>query len=81
MNCGPSSGLTKVLHVQYIFCRMTRRTSRTFRLDPDLVKGLEDLRVRDGVPISEQVRRALRTWLDSKGIKAERKRAATRRRS
>jgi Arc/MetJ-type ribon-helix-helix transcriptional regulator len=60
---------------------MTRRTSRTYRLDPDLVRGLEDLKERDGVPTSEQVRRAVRMWLDSKGIKADRPRAATRKRS
>jgi Arc/MetJ-type ribon-helix-helix transcriptional regulator len=60
---------------------MTPRTSRTFRIDPEIVRGLEDLKERDGVPISEQVRRALRAWLESKGIKAERPRAATRKRS
>jgi metal-responsive CopG/Arc/MetJ family transcriptional regulator len=59
-----------------------RRTSATYRLDDDLLQGLETVKERDGVPVSEQVRRALRAWLEAKGVlKAERKRAGTRRRS
>jgi hypothetical protein len=54
-----------------------------FRLEPDILEGLQAIKVRDGVPISEQVRRALRDWIESKGVnvKAERKRAATRKRA
>ncbi len=40
------------------------------------------LRERDGVPYSEQIRRALRAWLVMKNVlKPERKRAVTRKRS
>jgi hypothetical protein len=41
------------------------------------------LQERDGISFSEQMRRALRPWLESKGVleKAERKRASTRKRS
>jgi metal-responsive CopG/Arc/MetJ family transcriptional regulator len=58
----------------------------TTRIPTDLYRGLADVAARDGVLQSEQVRRAIRTWLDSKGIsvlkeKSERKRAGTRRRS
>jgi len=60
---------------------MTPRTSATYRLDDELLKGLEAVKERDGVPVSEQVRRAVRTWLEAKGVlKAERKRAVTRNR-
>lgn len=54
----------------------------TFRLDDDLLEGLKAVEERDGIPPSEQARRALRMWLESKGVikKAERKRAATRKR-
>jgi hypothetical protein len=53
-----------------------------FRIDAEILDGLREVKDRDGVPISEQVRRALTVWLESKGItKAERKRAATRKRS
>ena len=40
----------------------------TFTLDPDLVVGLKKLKERDGVAESETVRRALRTWLERKGV-------------
>lgn len=54
-----------------------------FRLDPEILEGLLFVKERDGVPLAEQVRRALQTWLEGKGVdvtKAERKRASTRRR-
>ena len=55
----------------------------TFRLDDDLLKDMEALRERDGIPFSEQIRRALRMWLETKGVsqKTDRKRATTRKRS
>jgi hypothetical protein len=56
----------------------------TFRIDQDLIDGLERIRVRDGVGVSEQVRRAIAAWLVAKGDKApkpERKRVAPRKRS
>ena len=60
---------------------MTRRTSRTYRLDPDLVAGLETVKDRDGVPVSTQVRRAIREWLVRRGVvKGEPVRRASRRR-
>jgi hypothetical protein len=58
------------------------RKVATFRIDEDLVEAMQRLQERDGIPSSEQIRRALRPWLEAKGVmKAERKRAATRRRS
>lgn len=54
----------------------------TFRPDNDTFDAMASLRERDGVPFSEQIRRALRAWLEHKGvIKAPRPRARTRRRS
>ena len=55
-----------------------------FRLEEEILEGLDQVRERDGVPVSEQVRRALLAWLESKGVavaKADRKRVATRKRS
>ncbi len=62
---------------------MTPRRITTFRIDEDLLTGLREVCERDGVSVPEQVRRAIRAWLQSKGVmeKAERKRAVTRRRS
>jgi len=52
------------------------------RLESELLKGLRQVRERDGIPVSEQVRRAIQVWLKDKGVvvKAERKRAGTRKR-
>jgi hypothetical protein len=55
-----------------------------FRIDEELLRGLEELRTRDGTPVSESVRRAIRAYLETKGIRvkeADRPRARTRRRS
>jgi hypothetical protein len=54
-----------------------------FRIDPGILEGLQVVKARDGVPISEQVRRALRQWLESKGVRAKAapRRAVTRRKA
>jgi hypothetical protein len=60
---------------------MSPRTASTFRLEDDLLDGLRQVKERDGIPISEQVRRALKAWLDARGIqKVDRKRAIARKR-
>jgi hypothetical protein len=55
----------------------------TFRPDEALLEAMELLRDRDGVPFSQQIRRALRDWLEKKGVnvKAGRKRVSARKRS
>ncbi|MCX6539147.1 MAG: ribbon-helix-helix protein, CopG family [Acidobacteria bacterium] len=61
---------------------MADRVLLNFRIDHELAEGLKAVAVRDGVPQSEQVRRAIRRWLeDRKAIKAERPRPASRKRS
>jgi hypothetical protein len=54
----------------------------TFRPDEDILTAMDTLRERDGVPFSQQIRRALRQWLDQKGVleKAARKQAGDRKR-
>ena len=53
----------------------------TFRVEDDVLAGMERLKERDGIPYSEQIRRALRFWLAEKDVvKTERKRGATRKR-
>jgi len=58
------------------------RRVATFRVDDDLLEGMRRLQERDGMPLSEQIRRALRPWLELKGVikKSDRKRAVARRR-
>lgn len=54
----------------------------TFRPDEEVYTAMSALREKDGVPFSEQIRRALRAWLESKGhMKAAPRRAATRRKA
>jgi hypothetical protein len=54
------------------------------RLDADLLDGLRRVEERDGILVSEQVRRAVRAWLNEKGVveeKTDRKRVGARKRS
>ena len=75
-----------VLTLQYltIYTRSTVTLKpATFRLETEILDALQHVREQDGIPVSEQVRRALRAWLDARNVtvkKAERKRAATRKR-
>ena len=45
-----------------------RRKLFAVRLDDDLLEGLDAVFTRDGAQPSEQVRRALREWLERKGV-------------
>jgi hypothetical protein len=65
---------------------VTPRTRKlySFWIDPAQAAGLKAIKERDGVPESVQIRRAIDTWLNEKGVaekKTERPRAATRKRS
>ena len=40
----------------------------SIRLDVDLQEGLRRVCQRDGIPTSEQLRRAVRTWLKEKKV-------------
>jgi hypothetical protein len=50
---------------------MTPLLPTNFRLESELLEGLREVRERDGIPISEQVRRAIRDWLKAKGVKVK----------
>lgn len=54
----------------------------TFRLETEIMDALAAIRDRDGITVSEQVRRALKQWIAEKGVKmkTDRKRAQTRKR-
>jgi predicted DNA-binding protein len=61
---------------------MTRLRMTTLRLEDELLEGLQQVKERDGIPVAEQIRRAVKAWLEAKGVrKAERQRAVTRKRS
>jgi hypothetical protein len=58
---------------------VTLRQRYGFWIDPEQRDGLRAVKERDGVLESEQIRRAINDWLQKRGVlKAERKRAATR---
>ena len=60
---------------------MTPRKRYSFWIDDEQAEGLKNVKKRDGVLESEQIRRALDDWLRTKGVKKTgRKRAATRKR-
>jgi hypothetical protein len=60
---------------------MAVRKLTNFRIDPDLAAGLKLVKERDGTPEGEQIRRAVRAWLESKdAIKSPRERAIVRKR-
>ena len=40
----------------------------SLRLDPEQARLLKVIKARDGVPESEQIRRALAIWFEQKGV-------------
>ena len=58
----------------------TARRVTTFRIDEELLSGLQEVWTRDGVAVSEQVRRAIRAWLETKNPKEAKRRVAHKRR-
>ena len=55
----------------------------TIRIAPELLDVMRDLKDRDGIPMAVQVDKALREWLERRGlkVKTERPRASIRKRS
>ena len=51
----------------YTLVRM-HTTQLNVRLSAPYRDALRTLHRRDGIPVSEQIRRAIRMWLDAKGI-------------
>jgi len=68
-----SADLTRTAHV--LTCQALERNvgdvsslkPTTFRLETEIMDALNQIRERDGIPVSEQVRRALKQWIDAKG--------------
>jgi hypothetical protein len=47
---------------------MSPKMLTAFRIEADVVDGLRRVKDQDGVPLSVQVDRALRAWLEKKGV-------------
>jgi hypothetical protein len=41
----------------------------SWRLELPIITALQQIKERDGVPINEQVRRALKEWIEKRGLK------------
>ena len=54
-------------------------TQTAFRIEPEILDGLKEVKDRQGIPISEQVRRALVMWLSTWKIEVSTKRTTTQR--
>ena len=57
---------------------MAPRHLAAFRIEHEILKGLQAVKKRDGIPVSEQVRRALRQWLKTRGCKLKIQKRETR---
>jgi hypothetical protein len=58
----------------------------SFKIDSEVAAALKQVKAREGIGESEQIRRGILLWLETKGVtpqkpKSERKRASTRKRS
>jgi hypothetical protein len=54
----------------------------SFKIDSEVASALKQIKARDGIGESEQIRRGILLWLKSQGVtppKTERKRPASRR--
>jgi hypothetical protein len=63
---------------------VTPRNRYTFYIDDEQRAALTAIKERDGISESEQIRRAIKMWIEQKGVtrtKTERLRASTRKRS
>ncbi len=47
---------------------MSPKELTAFRVEADIMEGLRRLKGRDGMPLSVQLDRALRAWLEKKGV-------------
>jgi hypothetical protein len=54
-----------------------------YRLSDELIAAMREYKDREGVPMAVQIERAVTAWLKERGVnvKADRKRAPTRKRS
>ncbi|MEZ5290154.1 MAG: hypothetical protein R2745_03650 [Vicinamibacterales bacterium] len=60
---------------------MSPRRKYSFWIDDEQAEGLKLVKERDGVLESEQIRRAITAWLESKGVmKADRRPVSSRKR-
>ena len=79
VDCGSTASSTESTGrnstILYIIVYVTRKFYN-FYIDLDLADGLKAIKARDGISESEQIRRAIRTWLEAKGHRLRAKKGA-----
>lgn len=67
----------------YTIMNMAPKEPYLVKLDSELLAALRGIQDRDGVNVSEQIRRGIQLWLKSKGVtvQAALRRAPTRRKA
>jgi hypothetical protein len=62
---------------------MSPKEATALRLDAALLKAMRQVKETEGIPVTAQIELAVREWLNKRGVvvRAERRRAATRKRS
>ena len=60
---------------------MSPKELTAFRVEADIMEALRRVKDRDGVPLSVQVDRALRAWLEKKGVAVKKPLKASSRKS
>jgi hypothetical protein len=73
--------LELVNHMLYTLALVTPKRLTNFRLEDELLEGLSLVKDRDGIPLTEQVRRAVRLWLDSRGVTVKTAKSGRRKRA
>lgn len=58
---------------------MSPKQLTAFRIEPEIMAALRSVKDRDGIPLSVQVDRALRAWLEGKGVPAAKRSRVGRR--
>jgi hypothetical protein len=67
----------------YTILTMSPKEPTAFRIDSTLLNAMRTVKDREGIPVTVQIERAVREWLERRGAiaRTERKRAVTRKRS
>jgi hypothetical protein len=66
----------------YTFKTMSPKEPTAFRIDTGLLNAMRTVKEREGIPVTVQIEKAVREWLERRGAinRAERKRPTTRKR-
>jgi hypothetical protein len=57
---------------------MSPKELTAFRMAEEVMNGMRLVKDRDGIPMSVQIDRALRAWLEKKGVALEKSATASR---